>query len=126
MLWIIWGILLLSGALLVMGLFCRPAAITAWLLHLACVKSSEVFYGMDMFLTIGLFYLMLAPLPDSHSLENRIWKSQTRDSRIVGFFRRVSAVAPVRHLFFQRPGEMSGKRLVEWGECLGRSDPSAL
>ena len=90
MLWIIWGILLLSGALLVMGLFCRPAAITAWLLHLACVKSSEVFsYGMDMFLTIGLFYLMLAPLPDSHSLENRIWKSQTRDSRMVGFFRRV-------------------------------------
>lgn len=90
MLWMIWSILLLSAALLVVGLFCRPAAITAWFLHLACVKSSEVFsYGMDMFLTIGLFYLMLAPWPDSYSVENRIWKSPARDLRMVGFFRRV-------------------------------------
>lgn len=90
MLWMIWSILLLSAALLVIGLFCRPAAISAWFLHLACVKSSDVFsYGMDMFLTIGLFYLMLAPLPDSYALENRIWKSKARDPRMVGFFRRV-------------------------------------
>jgi len=89
-LWMVWSILLLCGGLLLLGLFCRPAAITAWFLHLACVKSSEVFaYGMDMFLTIGLFYLMLTPLPDSRSLENRIWKSPTRDSGMVGFFRRV-------------------------------------
>lgn len=90
MLWIVWSILLLSAGLLVIGLFCRPAAITAWFLHLACVKSSEVFaYGMDLFLTIGLFYLMLSPLPDSRSLEYRLWKSRAPDPRMVGFFRRV-------------------------------------
>jgi HTTM domain len=90
MLWMIWSVLLLSAVLLVVGLFCRPAAVTAWLLHLACIKSSEVFaYGMDLFLNIGLFYLMLSPLPDSFALENRIWKPVAPDPRMVGFFRRV-------------------------------------
>ena len=90
MLWMIWSVLLLTAVLLIVGLFCRPAAITAWFLHLACIKSSEVFaYGMDMFLNIGLFYLMLTPLPDSYSLENRIWTPRARDPRLVGFFRRV-------------------------------------
>ena len=89
-LWMIWSVLFLTAILLVLGLFCRPAAITAWFLHLACIKSSEVFaYGMDLFLNIGLFYLMLSPLPDSFSLENRIWKPAARDPRMIGFFRRV-------------------------------------
>jgi hypothetical protein len=89
-LWMIWSILLLTAFLLMVGLFCRPAAVTAWFLHLACIKSSEVFaYGMDLFLNIGLFYLMLVPLPDSYSLERRIWKSVTPDGRMVGFFQRV-------------------------------------
>lgn len=89
-LWIIWTVLLLSAILLIIGLFCRPAAVTAWFLHLACVKSSEVFaYGMDLFLTIGLFYLMFSPLPDSYAMENRIWESRSRDPRMLGFFRRV-------------------------------------
>jgi hypothetical protein len=75
---------------LVVGFFCRPAAVTAWFLHLACIKSSEVFaYGMDLFLNIGLFYLMLSPLPDSYALENRIWKPRRRDPRMIGFFQRV-------------------------------------
>jgi hypothetical protein len=90
MLWILWSVLLLSAVLLAVGLLCRPAAITGWFLHLACIKSSEVFaYGMDLFLNIGLFYLMLSPLPDSISLENRIWTPPVRDSRMIGFFRRV-------------------------------------
>src|SRR5262249_3124254 len=85
-----WSVLLLTAILLVIGLFCRPAAITGWFLHLACIKSSEVFaYGMDLFLNIGLFYLMLSPLPDSLSLENRIWTPPHRDVRMIGFFRRV-------------------------------------
>jgi hypothetical protein len=89
-LWMIWSILLLSAVLLGIGLFCRPAAVTAWFLHLACIKSSEVFaYGMDSFLTIGLFYLMLSPLPDSQSLESHLWKPTPRDPRLIGFFRRV-------------------------------------
>ena len=90
MLWIIWSVLFLTAVLLIIGFFCRPAAITAWFLHLACIKSSEVFaYGMDLFLNIGLFYLMLSPLPDSSALENRIWKPQRHDPRMLGFFRRV-------------------------------------
>jgi hypothetical protein len=90
MLWMIWSVLFLTAVLLIFGLFCRPAAVTAWFLHLACIKSSEVFaYGMDLFLNIGLFYLMLSPLPDSHSLENRIWAPRAPDPRMVGFFRRV-------------------------------------
>jgi hypothetical protein len=90
MLWMIWSVLLLTAILLVIGLLCRPAAITGWFLHLACIKSSEVFaYGMDLFLNIGLFYLMLAPLPESFALENRIWIPPHRDPRMIGFFRRV-------------------------------------
>ena len=89
-LWIIWSILLTVALLLVIGLFCRSSAITAWFLHLACVKSSDVLtYGMDNFLNIALFYLMLSPLPDSHSLEARIWPLRKRDPRMIGFFRRV-------------------------------------
>ena len=89
LLWMLWSVLLLSGLLLILGLFCRPAAVTAWLLHLACVKSSDIFaYGMDNFVSIGLFYLMLSPLPDSYSVESRIWKIRFRDVRMVGFFQR--------------------------------------
>lgn len=89
-LWMIWTVLFATSLLLIIGLFCRPAAITGWFLHLACIKSSEVFaYGMDLFLNIGLFYLMWAPLPDLRAVENRIWKSGASDSRMVGFFRRV-------------------------------------
>ncbi|MFL6514604.1 MAG: hypothetical protein ACJ8M1_06220 [Chthoniobacterales bacterium] len=86
----IWAILLLSALLLTVGLFCRQAAVTAWFLHLACVKSTEAFaYGMDLFLSIALFYLMLAPLPDSKSLEIRVWRSSAHNPRMIGFFRRV-------------------------------------
>lgn len=89
-LWMIWSVLFLMAVCLIIGLFCRPAAITAWFLHLACIKSSEVFsYGMDLFLNIGLFYLMLSPLPDSHALETRIWRLPPRNARMLGFFRRV-------------------------------------
>ena len=89
LLWMVWSVLLLSGLLLTLGFFCRPAAVTAWLLHLACVKSGDMFaYGMDNFVSIGLFYLMLSPLPDSYSIESRIWKIRLRNARMVGFFRR--------------------------------------
>jgi hypothetical protein len=49
-------------------------------------------YGMDNFATIGLFYLMLSPLPDSYAIEWK-WRKTTPTSRqMLGFFRRILQV----------------------------------
>src|SRR4029453_3673018 len=43
---IAWACLLCMGLLLLLGLFCRPAAIVAWFLHLCAAESGGVFlYG---------------------------------------------------------------------------------
>lgn len=114
---IAWACLLCAGLSLLAGLFSRPAAIAAWLLHLSAVKSGDlVSYGMDNFTSIGLFYLMLSPLPDRWSLDTRWWKPRLQDrqssrrepsnidgwtlgpgeeeraSQLLGFFRRVLQV----------------------------------
>jgi hypothetical protein len=87
---LVWFALLCTGCCLFAGLFSRVAAIAAWFLHLAAVKSGNFLaYGMDNFTTIGLFYLMLAPLPDRYGLDARIWPAPHRDARILGFFHRV-------------------------------------
>ena len=86
---LIWGILVISAGCLLLGIFCRFAAITAWLLHLATAKSGGMMtYGVDTFMTIGLFYLMLSPLPDSYAWEQR-WRRRTPHPRAFGFSRRV-------------------------------------
>lgn len=87
---ITWILLLLAGSLLLCGFFSRFAAILAWFLHLCAVKSGGLLsYGVDNFTTIGLFYLMLSPLPDRYSLDWRIRKSAPTDPRLHGLFRRV-------------------------------------
>src|SRR5947209_8305171 len=49
-----WSLLLVSGILLLLGLFSRPAAVGCWVLHLAAVKSSFLLsYGADSFTTIA-------------------------------------------------------------------------
>ena len=90
MLQVIWYCLLIAGILLLVGLVSRPAAIIAWFFHLAAVKSGDlVSYGVDNFTTIGLFYLMLSPLPDRFSLD-WIWrKRRQQDRQLLGFWRRV-------------------------------------
>jgi len=89
-LFLIWVALLLSGVLLMAGLFCRASAITAWLLHLCAAKSGDLLsYGADNFMTIGLFYLMLAPLPDSYTLDRKLRKGKAQDAAMLGFFRRI-------------------------------------
>lgn len=82
--------LVCSGGCLIVGFLSRPAAITAWLLHLAA-RSSGGFtaYGVDNFTTTGLFYLMLCPLPDAYSLDSRLWKATGADARRIGFHQRV-------------------------------------
>jgi len=86
----LWLLLFAVGCFLVAGLYCRSAALVAWLLHLSAAKSGEYLaYGMDNFLTIGLFYLMIAPLPDGLALDRKLWRVRPRDPEVVGFFRRV-------------------------------------
>jgi hypothetical protein len=92
-LWSAWACLLCAGCFLLFGLFSRTAAVVAWFVHLSAVKSEELLtYGMDNFTTIGLFYLMLCPLPDSRSLDAHLWRLRHKDERVSGFFRRVLQV----------------------------------
>ena len=86
----VWIGLVCAGACLILGIFCRSAAIIAWFLYLCVVKSGNLLaYGVDSFTTTGLFYLMLAPFPDRYALDRKLRKSPMRDRRLHGFFRRV-------------------------------------
>jgi len=85
-----WLLLVGAGVSLLAGFFSRAAAVLAWFIHLAAAKSGSLFaYGVDQFMTIGLFYLMLAPHPDRHSLDAKLFRRRPSDSRLVGFFQRV-------------------------------------
>jgi vitamin K-dependent gamma-carboxylase-like protein len=85
-----WILLVSASCCLVLGIFSRETAVTAWLLHLAAVKSGGLSsYGMDNFTTIGLFYLMVAPLPDRISLDVRLRKLTIKNFELHGFYRRV-------------------------------------
>jgi hypothetical protein len=88
-----WIGLLAAACGLLLGLACRFSAIAAWFLHLCAAKSGGfVSYGVDNFMTIGLFYLMLSPLPDRYSLDLRLRKSRSKDPQLFGFWRRVLQV----------------------------------
>ena len=90
LLFLAWACLLAAGCGLVVGVASRAAAVAAWFLHLCAAKSGGfVSYGMDNFLTIGLFYLMLSPLPDRFSLDCRFRDLQLKDPQLLGFWRRV-------------------------------------
>lgn len=89
-LWVVWGLLLLGGVLLSVGLCSRLAAFGTWFLHLCAVKSGDLLvYGVDNFITIGLFYLMLSPLPDRASLDWKIRKPRAQNEELLGIFRRL-------------------------------------
>jgi len=85
-----WICLLVAGCGLFLGFFCRFSAILAWFFHLCAAESGGfVSYGVDNFMTIGLFYLMLSPLPDRYSLDWRLRKARPKDPQLLGFLRRV-------------------------------------
>src|SRR5947209_19407704 len=87
---IAWACLLCMGLLLLLGLFCRPAAVIVWFLHLCSAESGGLLaYGADNLMTTGLFYLMLSPLPDRYSLDYRLVKTKVKDPQVSGFWRRV-------------------------------------
>ena len=92
-----WICLLSAGCLLLLGLFCRPAGIVAWFLHLCAAESGGLLaYGADNFMTTALFYLMLSPLPDRYSFDQWVAKTKPRNPQVLGFWRRVLQV----HLCF--------------------------
>ena len=87
---LVWLGLLAAGLCLLAGLCCRFAAIAAWFLYLCSVKSGLLFtYGVDNFTTIGLFYLMIAPLPDAWSLDWKLRENRVVNPERLGFQRRV-------------------------------------
>ena len=87
---VVWSVLLAAGLCLVAGIFSRSAAIAAWFLHLSAIKSSALLsYGVDNFTSIGLFYLMLSPLPDHLALDSRWRKWPPKSSQLQSFWQRV-------------------------------------
>lgn len=85
-----WLCLLASSLAVSLGIFSRGAAAVAWFLHLCAAKSGDfVSYGVDSFVTIGLFYLMLSPLPDRVSVDHILRKVRPANPAMLGFFRRV-------------------------------------
>ncbi len=106
---VIWTCLLVAGCFLFAGIFCRSAAITAWFLHLCVVKSADLLsYGVDNLTTIGLFYLMIGPLPDSKSLDWKLRKPPTPDARVVGFYRRLLQMHLCLIYFFGGIAKLAG------------------
>ena len=89
-LFVAWVCLFAAGCALLIGFASRVSAIAAWLFHLCAAKSGGfVSYGMDNFMTIGLFYLMLSPLPDRFSLDWRLRDLRPKHPELLGFWRRV-------------------------------------
>ncbi len=90
LLFVTWICLLAVGCGLLVGIGSRVCAIAAWFLHLCAAKSGGfVSYGMDNFMTIGLFYLMLSPLPDRFSVDWRVLALRTEHPELLGFWRRL-------------------------------------
>ena len=104
-----WACLLVTGCCLLLGLFCRPAAILAWFIHLCAAQSGGLLaYGADNFMTMGLFYLMLSPLPDRYSLDHRLVKTKPKDPQLLGFWRRLLQVHLCLVYFFGGLGKSLG------------------
>lgn len=87
---IVWWSLLGAAGLLLIGLFSREAAIAALFFHLCAVKSSSgLTYGVDNFTSIGLFYVMIAPLPDRWAADRWLRGVPGKDAQWQGFNRRI-------------------------------------
>src|SRR5437660_12246397 len=79
---IAWICLLSAGCLLLLVLFCRPAAIVAWFVHLCAAESGGLLaYGADSFMTTARFYLLLSPLPDHYSFDHWVSKTKPKNTR---------------------------------------------
>ena len=120
-LWSVWAILTLSALLVVVGLFCRAASIITWLLYVCTAKSAELLsYGVDNFTIIGLFYLVIAPLPDAWSLD-AVWRAvRLRSGSLHGLHRRVLQLHMCIIYFFGGTAKCAGRGWWN-GESLWRA-----
>jgi Vitamin K-dependent gamma-carboxylase len=108
-LWAVWTALLAAGGCLLVGIFCRSAAITAWFFHLSAIKSSALLsYGVDNFTSIGLFYLLLSPLPDHLALDSKWRKWPLKNAGRHSFWRRVLQVHVCVIYFFSGTTKLLG------------------
>jgi hypothetical protein len=90
MLTLCWVGLLVAGLLLLFGFLSRAAAIAAWILHLGARSSGGfITYGVDQFMTIGLFYLAIAPMPDRYAVDYFLWRKRSVDPHRAGFQLRI-------------------------------------
>jgi HTTM domain len=100
-LWFVWWCLVCGALCLLAGILCRSATVLVWFLHLCATNSATLFsYGVDNFTSIGLFYLMIAPLPDRWTLDARIRHATPKDQRVQGFHRRILQVHMCLIYFF--------------------------
>jgi hypothetical protein len=84
-----WIALTIAAVLLIAGLLTRVAAVTCWFLHLCAAKSGALAsYGVDNMMTIALFYLSLAPLPDRYALDYYLRRDRPT-AEWLGLFRRI-------------------------------------
>lgn len=96
-----WWALLVLGCLLVVGVWPRATAFLAWFLQLACAKSGGLFsYGVDNLISIGLFYLMIAPVLRGWSFDSGVCRSTKDMARLAGFHRRVVQIHLCMIYFF--------------------------
>ena len=85
-----WWCLLGTAFLLLVGLLSRAAAIATLRLHLCAVKStSGLTYGVENFISIGLFYIMIAPLPDGWAADSWLRRAPRKNVHLQGFHRRI-------------------------------------
>lgn len=87
------------GALsfLAIGLLTRMAAIMAWFCHFIILASIPTFfYGLDIFIHISLFYLMIFPVSKAYSVDAALGWVSTVPSWSVGMSMRVLQI----HLCF--------------------------
>jgi len=121
---ITFALLLSTGSLLVIGLFSRSAAVAGWFIHLCAVKSANLMtYGVDNFTTIGLFYLMFAPLPDQFALDYLRKGSVQPAHYLAGACRRGLQV-PLCILYFCR-GLTKALRVSWWTGTAPRRPPTS-
>jgi uncharacterized membrane protein YphA (DoxX/SURF4 family) len=109
-LWFLWGALIVASLLLVLGLFCRTSSIIAWILFLFTAKSAEPFgYGVDNFTIIGLFYLVIAPVPDAWSIDARWRGISLKGASLQGLHRRVLQLHLCIIYFFSGLAKCAGR-----------------
>jgi hypothetical protein len=85
-----WWTLLTGAFFLLFGLFSREAAIITLFFHLCAVKStSGLTYGVDNFVSIGLFYILIAPLPDQWAADCWLRRVSRKNLHLQGFHRRI-------------------------------------